>query len=93
MISSSTVGTSAVQVLPPPSGKAYSFVAVGNVGPNTVYIKLVPGGDAVTTENGIPLPAGTSVVCDQDAQKELFDAGVYAIAASGASSTVSVQAH
>lgn len=92
MISSSAVGTSAVQILPPPTGNAYKFVAIGNVGTKTAYLKLVPDTTAVTITNGIPLPAGTSIVCDQDAQRELFDAGAYAITGTGDTTTISVQA-
>lgn len=92
MISSHTVGTAAVQILPPPSANAYKFVAIGNPGAKTAYLKLVPDSDAVTTSNGIPLPAGTSIVCDQDAQRELFDGGAYAITGTGDTTTISVQA-
>lgn len=91
MITSVAVGTTAVQVLPPPPGSAYKFVAIGNVGSATAYLKLTSDGDALTTSNGIPLPAGGSLLCDQDSQKELFDSGASAVVASG-STTLSVQA-
>lgn len=91
MIASVSVGTTSVQVLPPPASSSYRFVAFGNVGAETAYLKLTPDQDAVTSLNGIPLPAGSSLICDQDAQKELFDAGAHAVVASG-STTISVQA-
>lgn len=91
MITSVAVGTAAVQVLPAPSGPAYKFVAIGNVGASTAYLKLTSDSTAVSASNGIPLPAGGALLCDQDAQKELFDGGVSAIVASG-STTLSVQA-
>jgi hypothetical protein len=93
MITSVSVGTAAVQVLSVPSGTPYKFVAVGNTGSDTAYLKLTPDSTPVTSLNGIPLPAGASLLCDQDAQKELFNAGVTAICASGESTTLSVQAY
>lgn len=91
MIATVSVGTTAVQVLPPPPGSAYKFVAIGNVGSETAYLKLTSDSVAVSTSNGIPLPAGGSILCDQDSQKELFDGGVSAIVSSG-TTTISVQA-
>lgn len=91
MITSVAVGTTSVQVLPPASGAPYKFVAIGNVGASTAYLKMTPDTTAVTSSNGIPLPAGGSLVCDQDAQKELFSVGVTAIVGGG-STTLSVQA-
>tara|TARA_R100000278_G_scaffold26619_1_gene24422 strand:- start:5154 stop:5432 length:279 start_codon:yes stop_codon:yes gene_type:complete len=91
MISSVSVSTTATTVLAAPTGYPYKFVAISNVGSNTVYLKVVAGGDAVTSSNGIPLAAGAAFVVDQDAQRELLDAGASAITASG-TSTVSVQA-
>lgn len=92
MISSVTVNDSSTSILAAPSGHAYKMVSIGNVGASTVYLKLVPGTTTVTVTNGIPLAANTSLVCDQDAQKELFDGGVTGICASGQTTTVSVQA-
>jgi len=91
MISSVSVSTTATSVLSAPSGKPYKFVAISNVGDTACYIKVVPGGDAVTSSNGIPLAAGAAFVVDQDAQRELFDGGASAITASG-TTTISVQA-
>jgi hypothetical protein len=91
MIQSFSVGTTAAEVLPAPSGSPYKFVAISNVGQETAYIKVVPGGDAVTSLNGIPLAPGAAFVLDQDSQKELFDGGASAITASG-TTTISVQA-
>lgn len=92
MIASVSVGTTSTQVLAPPTGNSYKFVAVGNVGGNIAYLKFTGDSDAVTTSNGIPLPPGGSFVCDQDRERELFDSGLTAIAASGATTTLSVQA-
>lgn len=92
MIASVSVGTTAVQVLSAPSGSSYKFVAIGNNGSATAYLKMTPDATAVTALNGIPLAAGQVLICDQDAQKELFDAGVTAVVASG-STTLSVQAY
>lgn len=92
MIASVAVGTTETQVLSPPPGAAYKFVAIANVGEETVYLKLAPGSDALTSSNGVPLPSGASILCDQDSQRELFDAGASAIVASG-SGTVAVQAY
>lgn len=92
MITSVSVSTAETMVLTRPSGNAYRFVAIGNVGTNTAYIKLTPDPDAVTATNGIPLPSGTSILCDQDDSKELFKAPVTAICSSG-TTTLSVQAY
>jgi hypothetical protein len=92
MIASVSVGTSSTSVLPASSGYPYKFVAIGNNGSTTAYLKLTPDATAVTATNGIPLAAGQVLICDQDAQKELFDAGVTAVVASG-STTLSVQAY
>lgn len=92
MITSIAVGTTATQVVPPPTQNSYKFVAIGNVGGNAAYLKFTGDADPVTTSNGIPLPAGGSILCDQDKERELFDSGVTAIAASGATTTLSVQA-
>jgi hypothetical protein len=91
MIASVTVGTTETQVLPPPSGRPWAFVAIGNNGPRTAYLKLVPDADAVTTSNGVPLAVDSVMICDQDMQKELFRGSVTAIASSG-TTTISVQA-
>lgn len=93
MITSVAVGTTAVQILSAPSGNPYKFVAVGNNGSSTAYLKLTPDSTTVTSSNGIPLPSGASLLCDQDMQKELFNSGVTAVCASGQSTTLSVQAY
>jgi hypothetical protein len=91
MIASVSVGTTAVEVLAAPAGKPYQFVAISNNGSQAVYLKVVAGGDEVTSSNGIPLAPGAAFVVDQDAQTRLMKAGVRAIAASG-TVTVGVQA-
>lgn len=94
MILSHSVGTTAVEIIPAITGRSkFSFVAIGNPGAKTAYIKMVPDTAALTISNGIPLPAGTSIVCNAEAQRDLFDRGAYAIAASGETTTVSVQAY
>ena len=67
MINNTTVTTSATEVLEAPT-KPFSFVAISNNGSATAYLKVVAGGDAVTTSNGIPLAAGAAFVVDQDQQ-------------------------
>ena len=91
MITSVSVGTTATTILAGPAGAAYKFVAIGNVGSETAYLKVVPGSTAVTVTNGIPLAPGAAFVVDQDAQREMFDAGASAIVGSG-TTTLSVQA-
>lgn len=91
MIASVSVGTTQVQILPPTSGSPYKFVAFGNVGGETAYLKFTADSDSVTSQNGIPLPAGAAIICDQDARRELFDTGAFAITGEG-STTISVQA-
>lgn len=91
MITSVSVGTTETEVLPVPAEKPYSFVAIGNNGLQTAYLKLVPDSAAVTVGNGIPLPPGASLLSDQDMQKELFRGVVTAVVASG-TTTLSVQA-
>lgn len=92
MIASVAVGTTSVLVVPPPAQASYKFVAIGNVGTGTAYLKFTGDSEAVTISNGIPLPAGSSILCDQDKERELFDCGVTAIAVTGATTTISMQA-
>lgn len=92
MIVSHTVGTAVVQVLQPVSNRDnFKFIAIGNSGSGLAYLKLVPDTATLTVANGIPLPSGTSIVCNDDAKRDLFDAGAYAVA-SGGTTTISVQA-
>jgi len=91
MITSVSVSTTETEVLPHPVDKPYSFVAIGNNGAQTAYLKLTADATAVTAGNGIPLPPGSSLLSDQDMQKELFRGVVTAVVASG-STTLSVQA-
>lgn len=92
MIASVSVGTTPTLIIPAPAQNSYKFVAIGNVGAGTAYLKFTGDADPVTTSNGIPLPAGASILCDQDRERELFDSGATAITASGATTTISVQA-
>lgn len=91
MISAVSVTASPVEVLAAPSDRPYQFVAISNNGAETAFLKVVPGGDAVSSTNGIPLAAGAAFVVDQDSQARLFKAGVTAVTASG-STTLGVQA-
>jgi hypothetical protein len=92
MIASVNVGTTEVQVLAVPTGKPYSFIAIGNNGSQTAYLKMTPDSTAVTSSNGIPLSAGASLLCDQDREKELFHGRVTAVVSNG-TTTLSVQAY
>lgn len=92
MITSVSVGTTSTQVLQATTGSPYKFVAIGNNGAATAYLKMTADAEPVTASNGIPLAAGAVIICDQDSQKELFDGGVSAIVGSG-STTLSVQAY
>lgn len=91
MISSVTVTTSPTEVLAAPTGRPYQFVALSNNGAETAYLKVVAGGDDVSTSNGIPLAAGAAFVIDQDVQARLMKAGATAVVASG-TTTLGVQA-
>ena len=91
MISAVTVTTSPTEVLAAPSGRPYQFVAISNNGAETVWLKVVAGGNNVSTSNGIQLAAGASFVVDQDNQARLFKAVVTAVVASG-TTTLGVQA-
>lgn len=86
MISSISVGTTETTVVPAPSAFPYRFVAIGNSGANTIYLKLTPDTAAVTTSTGIPLAPGASLVFDQPTVRlEMFRNGVKAIATSATS--------
>lgn len=91
MIASVSVGTSATEVLAAPSTRPYQFVALSNNGSEVVYLKVVGGGDEVSTANGIQLAPGASFVVDQDTQARMFKSGVRGIVASN-STTLGVQA-
>lgn len=91
MIASFTVGTTQTQILQKPTASPFKFVAFGNSGSVTAYLKLTPDSDAVTASNGLPLPAGSSLICDQDVQRELFDGGAFAITGGG-TTNIAVQA-
>ena len=91
MIDAVTVTTSPTAVLAAPTGRPYQFVALTNNGAETVWLKVVAGGDPVSTSNGVQLAAGASFVVDQDAQARMFKAGVSAITAAN-TTTLGVQA-
>jgi len=91
MIAAVTVTTSPTEVLAAPTGRPYQFVALSNNGAETVWLKVVAGGDPVSTGNGIQLAAGASFVVDQDNQARMFKSGVTAVTGSN-STAIGVQA-
>jgi hypothetical protein len=93
VIGSVSVGASSqATVLSRPVVGGYQFIAIGNVGESTAYLKFFPDGDDVTTTNGIPLAPGASILLDQD-DSPIMNNGIYAICASGASTVLGVQAY
>jgi len=93
MIASITETDSPTQLLPPPATGAYQFIGLSNNGDTPVYLKFVPDADtALDTTNGIALPAGASLLVDQDASPILQN-GIYGIAESGETVSVAVQAY
>ena len=86
-----TVGTTSVAVVPA-AGEHYQFIAVANNGSKTAYLKMVPGDTVLTVTNGIPLPAGATLVLDQDVTPILVS-GVSAICASGETTVIAAQAY
>ena len=91
MIAAVTVTTSPTEVLAAPTGRPYQFVALSNNGAETVWLKVVAGGDPVSPSNGIQLAAGASFVVDQDNQARMFKSGVTAVTGAN-STTIGVQA-
>jgi hypothetical protein len=83
------VGGSPALVLPQGS---YQFVCIGNNGSSTAFVKFLPDGSNVTTLTGLPLAPGAGLVLDQDASPVLSH-GVWAVCASGESTSISVQAY
>lgn len=88
---STAVGTTET-VIVPPAGENFQFLAIANNGSKTAYLKMVPSTAALTVSNGIALPAGVSVMLDQDVTPILIT-GVSAICASGESTTLAAQAY
>lgn len=84
-----SVGSSAAAILP--AGR-YQFIAIGNNGSSTAFVKFLPDGTDVTTSTGIPLQAGASILVDQDSSPVLSH-GVWAICDAGQSTTISIQAY
>jgi hypothetical protein len=89
----SVTNANAVVVLPAPDTAPYRFVAIGNVGSSTAYLKFTADDTALSTSNGIPLPAGASLVCDQDSERDIFKIAVTAICGGSDSTTLAVQAY
>lgn len=97
MIASSAVDDSPSQVLPPPGQgsstlPSYQFIAISNTGSATAFLKFVGDATAVTSSNGIALPAGASMLVDQD-DSPIMQNGITAVCASGQSTVVAVQAY
>jgi hypothetical protein len=89
--SSVSVGTAVVSVVPA-SPEQYQFVAVSNVGAKTAFLKMVPSGVTLTVTNGISLPAGASLVVDQDVTP-ILTGGISAVCAAGETTTIAIQAY
>jgi hypothetical protein len=79
-------------VVIPPAGEHYQFIAVANNGTKTAYLKMVPGDVPLSATNGLPLPAGATMVLDQDVTPILVT-GVSAVCASGETTTIAAQAY
>lgn len=79
-------------VLPPPSVGLYQFVAIGNNGEKTAYLKFIPEGGDATPQNGIPLPAGASILLDQD-DSPVLNNGIFAVCGGEDTTTLAVQAY
>lgn len=92
VFTSVSVGSTATAVLAAADGGNYQFIAIANNGAATAYLKLVPTSTALSTSNGVPLAAGASLLLDQDLTP-IFTSGISAICASGASTTLAVQAY
>lgn len=86
-----SVGDTQAQVLPAAT-LGYRFIAIGNNGSAVAYLKFMPDGGDVTTENGIPLQPSSALVIDQD-ESPICNNGIFAICSSGASTTLAVQAY
>ena len=96
MIAAQTVTATASEILAPPGTgtvlPAYQFVALCNTGSETAYLKFTADATAVSVTNGIALPAGASILVDQDDSPILAN-GISAICATGKTTTVAVQAY
>jgi hypothetical protein len=88
---SNAVGTAVVTIVPA-GGENYQFVAIANGGPSATYLKMVASTVTLTVSNGIPLQPGAAMIIDQDVTP-ILTSGVSAICASGATTTVVVQAY
>lgn len=92
VFTSISVGSTATAVLTAASDGNYQFIAVANNGTATAYLKLIPTSESLTTSNGVPLAGGASLLLDQDLTP-IFTSGISAICASGATTTLAVQAY
>ncbi len=88
---STSVGTTEVTIVPAGS-ENYQFLAIANNGSKTAYLKMVPSTVALSVTNGIALPAGVSVMLDQDVTPILIT-GISAICGSGDTTTLAAQAY
>ena len=93
MISEVSVTDEPTQLLPPPAAGAYQFIALSNNGETPVYLKSAPdAGPVLTATNGIALPAGASLLVDQD-DSPILQNGIYGIAEAGETVSIAVQAY
>lgn len=92
MITAVSVTDEPTTVLAPPASGEYQFIALSNNGSAAVYVKFVPDATPLTTENGIVLQPGVTVLLDQDGTPTL-QSGIVAKCASGQTTTVAVQAY
>lgn len=86
-----TVGTSVINIIPP-GDENYQFIAISNNGSKTAYLKMVPSTVTLDVTNGVSLPAGVSIIVDQDVTPILV-AGVSAVCGSGDQTTLAAQAY
>lgn len=86
-----SVGTAVVTIVPA-GGENYQFIAISNGGGNAAYLKMVPSDVALTTDNGIAIPAGATVLIDQDVTP-ILTSGISAVCGEGNSTTLAVQAY
>lgn len=80
-------------VLPQPETGSYRFIAIGNVGSSTAYLKFTADPAPLTASNGIPLQPGAAILCDQDEERDIFKVAVTAVTADGETTTLSAQAY
>lgn len=91
IVAAISVGSQQVTLLAATS-TGYRFVALANNGSATAYLKFMPDGGPVTSETGIPIPPGASLMLDQD-DSPIIAGGIFAVCNSPDSTTIAVQAY